>query len=321
MNKKRLSLLARCIVGAALLALIFYKVDIVQVLKGLRAVQARYLVAAYAIGLFGNLIASFRWKVMLNAKGIVVPVRKLYSFYLVGFFFNMFLPTTVGGDVVRAVDLSQYTRRTADSFSSILLERTLGLMALSIMACLAMVLFFQLHPNYGLLAVTIGFTVLIGLMLILLLGWPSLIDAFRVILKRISYRNIGERIDRGLASILSYRKLPLSLIGAIVISFLYQICYFVGLYVLSLSLDMDLSLLYVFIFMPIITIICNIPISLNAIGIREGAFIYCFKWAGIPASQSLALSLLFFSMTVLLSIIGGIIYSLRGFIQEISDHV
>ena len=313
MNKKRWGLLARIIVGVALLSYLFHKVDIAHVWEGLRGVQPRYLIPAFVLILFGNLIGSIRWKVLLRAKGIEVPVRKLFSFYLVGFFFNMFLPTSVGGDVARAVDLSRHTRRTADSLSSILVERVLGLMALSIMACLSMGLFFHLNPNFGLLVLTLSVTALLGFILFAFFFWTALNKKLRAILRRISYRNLGERIDHGLASILSYRQSPFSLAAAILISFLYQISAFVAGYILSISLGMELSVIYFFIFMPIITVISMIPISLYAIGVRETAFVYCFKWAGVPESQALALSLLFFSLLVLLSIMGGVVYSFRGF--------
>ena len=313
MNKKRWGLLARVIVGLALLSYLFHKVDIAHVWQGIRGVQLRYLIPAFALLLFGNLFGSLRWKVLLNAKGIAAPIRKLYSFYLVGFFFNMFLPTSVGGDVARAVDLSRHTRRTTDSLSSILVERVLGLMALSFMACLAMGLFFHLNPIRGLLALTLGVTALLGFMLFAFFGWTALNEKLRALLRRISYRNLGERIDRGLVSILSYRESPASLAAVVLISFLYQSTAYVAVYILSLSLGMEISVIYFFIFIPIISVISMIPISLNAIGVRETAFVYCFKWAGVPESQALALSLLFFSLMVLLSILGGIIYSLRGF--------
>ena len=316
MNKKRWGLLARIVVGLALLSYLFHKVDIAHVWEGLRGVQPRYLLPAFVLILLGNLIGSLRWKVLLNAKGIVVPVRKLYSFYLVGFFFNVFLPTSVGGDVARAVDLSRHTRRTADSLSSILVERVLGLMALSIMACLSMGLFFHLNPNRGLLVLTLSATVLLAFILFAFFGWTALNEKLRAVLRRISYRNLGERIDHGLVSILSYRESPAALAAAIFISFFYQIGAFIAAYILALSLGMEISLIYFFIFMPIITVISMIPISLYAIGVRETAFVYCFKWAGVPESQALALSLLFFSLLIVLSILGGITYSLRGFFAD-----
>lgn len=316
MIKKRWGLLARIIVGLALLSYLFHKVDIVHVWEGLRGAQFRYIIPAFALILFGNLLGSIRWKVLLSAKGIEVTIRKLYSFYLVGFFFNVFLPTSVGGDVARAVDLSRHTRRTADSLSSILVERVLGLMALSIMASLAMGLFFHLNPNRGLLVLTLSVTVLLAFILFAFFGWTALSEKLRAVLRRISYRNLGERIDHGVVSILSYRQAPISLVAAILISFLYQITAYIGGYILSLSLGMEISVIYFFIFIPIISVISMIPISLYAIGVRETAFVYCFKWAGVPESQALALSLLFFSLLIVLSILGGIVYSLRGFFAD-----
>ena len=313
MNRKRLALMGRVTVGAALLVLIFFKVDVGRVLDGLRSVELPYLGLTFLIFLTGNLVGSLRWNLLLRAKGMTVPIRSLYAYYLVGFFFSTFLPTSVGGDLMRAVELSRRTGRRADAFSSVLVERIIGLMTTSFMACVAVGLFFREAPKAGLLVFFVAFSGLLLLSLLMLLGRNRPVDRLRSALPRLAYKGLGERIDRGIESIRSYRKTPFALLAVIPVSLAYQVFFYLGLYVISLALGMEVSIVYFFMFMPAITILATIPVSLNGFGIREWAFVYFFQWVGVPAHQALALSLLFVSMLLLFGVIGGAIYTFRAF--------
>jgi hypothetical protein len=96
----------------------------------------------------------------------------------------------------------------------------------------------------------------------------------------------------------------------VAVSFVYQSLGIVIVYVLGRALGIELSLWRYFIYLPLITAITVLPISLAGIGIREGAFVFFFAQAGVAQAQALALSLLLFAQTLGLALLGGVWYFL-----------
>ena len=78
---------------------------------------------------------------------------------------------------------------------------------------------------------------------------------------------------------------------------------------LGAGIGIKLPLPFYFVSLPLVILITLIPISFNGIGVREGAFIYFFGLKGVGAEPALGLGLLFFSVQVALSLIGGMAYA------------
>jgi uncharacterized membrane protein YbhN (UPF0104 family) len=78
---------------------------------------------AWLLMLCSTVVKSFRWSLLVRQSHMNVSFRRLLGSYLVGAFFSTVLPTSVGGDAVRAVDTAAKTRRVADSTSSVLWAR------------------------------------------------------------------------------------------------------------------------------------------------------------------------------------------------------
>ena len=97
------------------------------------------------------------------------------------------------------------------------------------------------------------------------------------------------------------------------ISLLYQFVGNVSTFFISQSLGFRVPFVYFLIVMPIIWVIMMVPISISGLGVREGAFVLFFTQQGVSTENALLLSLLFFALTVVLALVGGVIFAWGGY--------
>jgi uncharacterized membrane protein YbhN (UPF0104 family) len=122
----------RVLISVGALAFLFWRVDLGETLGELRQANLRYLFAAFLLFILSLVIRAYRWLVLVRGLDPAVPFGRLLRLYFAGAFFNAFLPSTYGGDVVRALELAQDSDPSA-AIGTVLLDRMSGLMMLSVM--------------------------------------------------------------------------------------------------------------------------------------------------------------------------------------------
>lgn len=121
---------AKIAVSAALLAFLFSKIDASRLWASARKASLLWLVAALAVQALNLIASTWRWQVLLHAQDVRLKKRTLLGSYLVATFFNNFLPSNVGGDVIRIRDTAVATQSKTLATTVVLVDRALGLMAL-----------------------------------------------------------------------------------------------------------------------------------------------------------------------------------------------
>ena len=177
MDKRLLNVL-RVVVSAGLLAFVLWTNDAATIWRELRQSDVRYLLAALTLYILSLVIRAYRWLVLIRGLGPDVSFGRLVNLYFIGQFFSTFLPTTYGGDVVRALELTEDTESSA-AVGTVLLDRLTGLMMLALIGLI--VLPFQLSRIDRWLVL-----LLLGLMLAVLVGGTLLIEGR--LLRRITSR-------------------------------------------------------------------------------------------------------------------------------------
>ena len=167
MNRRFLNVL-RVVVSVGLLAFVLWKSNPATILAELRQGDLRFLVAALALFLVGLVIRAYRWLVLVRGLDPTVSFGRLMNLYFVGQFFSTFLPTTYGGDVIRALELTQNTDSSA-AIGTVLLDRLTGLMMLALIGLV--VLPFQVSRMERWLV-----WVLLGVILAILAGGALVIE-------------------------------------------------------------------------------------------------------------------------------------------------
>ncbi len=263
---------------------------------------------AFAVNLLGLMICSARLKIVLVTQKIYFSLIEVIKLTFIGVFFNNFLPTSVGGDVVKGYYASQRSGRTLESFSAVVADRFLGLLTFVAIAFIS----FALLGKY--IDDKIKWTVLIILSAVMLLIFillnKTLLKKIDLILNKLPFFRTKPHLQRLTVILQNYKKNRKVLYNAILFSLIGQTIYVITIYLLARSLSLSIPLKMFFLFLPIISTLSMLP-SLNGLGIREGAYIYFFGTLVRP-ENALALSLLWIAVLMGTSIIGAIIYIAKG---------
>jgi uncharacterized protein (TIRG00374 family) len=297
-------------VSLGLLVLLVWKIGWRETWETLRQADARYLLAAWVLYLFSMVLRAYRWQVLLQIQKLEASLSRLTSLYFIGAFFNSVLPTGFGGDVVRMYELSKESEQGTESVSTVLVDRMCGFVVLFIMASLALPFSYRLIPPLiGAVIVGITGATLIGV-------WMALSDRVWTWLSAIPLvkRLIGlPKVQQFRFSLAAYR--TRAIWAALLASLAFNVLLMVFNYLIALGLGIRISPWYFLVFVPIISFLLTLPVSLSGLGVREGGYVLLFGQAGVPSSLAFALSLCVYATAVTIGLIGGLLYALQGYRQ------
>ena len=309
--KKHVFLILKIIVSLSILAFLFREADVGNVLSIILSMDFPLFLLAVFLQVVAQTVYTYRWSLFLPNAGIDMPFLRLVSLYYIGMFFNIFLPTVVGGDVVKVYYLYRLSGKGGNSMASVFLDRFTGFFALVIIAFTSLLLGYKYVENTDVPFSVITLTVMFFLMALII--WNrSLHNWALLIISRIKMLGINEKIESLYNAVMLYKGEPRVLLKAVGTSFVVQVLSVTTFYVISKGLGMKVPIGYFFIFVPIAVTISMLPISLSGLGLREGAFVYLFTKVGATDAQALTVSLVYFAAMVLLGLIGGIEYVRLG---------
>jgi uncharacterized protein (TIRG00374 family) len=305
-KKKYLSIPIKILISSTLLVWLFLRIDLEQFFeigKQLPLWKVFILTAFFLATLF---LGSWRWKVVLLCQSLHQSIFRGIYLYLVGYFYNNFLPTAIGGDLIRGLEASKNLGSKTKVFTSILVERFLGLLA-----ALTIALVFLPVSNLPMELVLIVLVLNIGAWitaLFFILIKPGIFwDKYSVFITE----RIRIKISNLIELALTYRKNLDGLVKGFLVSVLYQASLIIVVWLSAMTLKVyEISIDSFFVFVPIVWIISLIPISLNALGVREVSFAYFFKLLGESEEKGLMVSLLFFGIMLIVGAIGGILWGI-----------
>ncbi len=306
--KNRLFDLAKFLVSVVLLGLVLARVDRDDLLRQLRAANISLLGLALALFIFGVFLRAFRWRALLSDRGLRVPVSVLTRLYFVGQFFNTFLPTGFGGDVMRAVELARYGVSKAESVSTVFLDRLSGLMAFFLMTLVALPFAGSLiPPSIMLLLVAFGAFGIVVTWLMFERRWTTpLIDG---LFARLSFP-FKAQVVRLYESMRANS--PRATLEAMLIGFLFNLLLIGINFTISRAFGLNLAIGYFFLFVPIISTLLLLPVGVNGLGVREWSYVVLFAGAGVSNETATAMSLSFWAITVVTGLIGGVLSAMQG---------
>lgn len=271
--RKKLITALKIVISAVLIYFIFTKIELKDVLQTLKKSDPIYLVLAILLFILSKVLAAFRLQLYFHQIGAKITQLANLKLYLLGMFYNLFLPGGIGGDAYKGyVVQKEYKPGTKKVVSVLLVDRLSGMLLLFVYACALALLSSNTFFNglNGLIALAIPLSVVV-------FWWVNkrfFISGFPVFWKSLGYSALVQ-----LAQL---------------------VCVLCILKSLSIGLDV-VEYLFVFLVSSIVSVI---PLTIGGIGSREVTFLYGAEWLGLNASTSIGISFTFFLITALVSLMG-----------------
>jgi glycosyltransferase 2 family protein len=288
--RKIVSTALKAAVSLALLTLLFRRAELGEVWQTLIAAQPGLLALSALVFLGLQGLAVYRWKILSGVMGFERSIIQYARYYFIGLFFNLFLPTTVGGDVGRFYYLAGERQRLVSAAMTILADRGCAVVSSAAIASVVLLIGTPVWIPSWISWTVWGGTAVLLVGLIAPFLFPSV------------FRNRGFPVQ--------YWEQPRSLFAALGLSLAMGVIWIAVVRLLGESLRLDISGLFYFVLTPLATIMGAVPISLNGLGVREGAVVYLLLLAGADQVSAIALALLWLMLILLFGLIGGVVWIL-----------
>lgn len=307
--KPALILLLKILVSVGLLVFFFTRIHIERFFNTFASADFSYIILALLVYFVSQVLSALRWKVLARPLGFDGPFKFFLNCYLIGMFFNLFAPGTVGGDVSRVYYLAREGERnrqkawsgsTMHAAVSVFVDRLVGMIVLVWLGALGLALFPEYHiPSTVRLvtfALALGF-VLAGVLVpvlrrILSVGSHPMLVKFRVALG--TYRDDWHTIPQ-----------------AIGLSFAVHLIQAWIHVMIGRAIHIEIPFSFCIIIYPLVGTFASLPISINGFGLREGGYLLLLTLIGINSEKSIAFGLLLFLVVAADSLIGGVVYLLK----------
>jgi hypothetical protein len=316
--RRWLSASLKLAVTAGLLAWLLGRADVKAIGAALAGAKPGWVCAAFALHFVGLLISAVRWRLLLMAQGADVPLAFLARSLLVGTFFNNFLPSTVGGDLVRASDTAAHAGSGTGALTVVLVERASGILVLGFFA-LAGLLTGAVGGDGGATAAAVATTVLLAFFFacVPLLRPRPLAALCRFFGRRPAsvegrWTSVARgAVDRLLRTLEALAAAPRILAATMALAVLLQANVILHYWCVTRALDLSVGPGALLIVVPVATVLLLLPVSINGIGAREAVFAYLLGRHGVPLAQAIAFSWVAYGTVLGQGLAGGLVYALR----------
>lgn len=317
--KKIISIFFRIGISAALIIFLFEQVDKKSLFGIVKNADKGFLILAFCVFSINYFLSLLRWEMLLKAVKIHLPFKRIIISYAGGLFFNLFLPSTIGGDFMRSIDLASHTKKPKEIVATVFLDRLSGYIGLVVLTLVSLSFGWKLVSDKSiLLAVIIICTVLTTVLMVLFNTF--LYARINKFLKTPNASKIRDAIKSIHEEIHIFRNRKKVIFYNLLVSILIQSVGPVTFFIIARAIGLKVDLVYFFIFLPIIGAITLLPISIGGLGLRDATTIFFFAKVGASRDLAFAMSLLNFSFILLSGAIGGLIYALTLHTRRLQYH-
>jgi uncharacterized protein (TIRG00374 family) len=266
---RHLKTLIKVAVTVTGLYIAYRQMDLAMVTEIITTYDYRYLLAGILLNCFGVILLAARLRVAFDSKESLWSMAKIN---FVAAFFNLFLPSTIGGDTIKVTKLAATEKSTQRSLAKVFADRFYGVISILMISIVSLLLLkhlgteinqYILYSVYIMIAgtVTVAFLIQTGLLVKMLNYIPSInIFGFK---KTFHLENFGKAIDE-------LKQFPLSKRAKLIaISIIYQLNSALISYVGLLSFGINIGFLYIVFFSSLSAVLLMIPISIGGLGTRE----------------------------------------------------
>jgi len=259
------------------------------------------------VTLLQNMVSVLKWQLVVVAKRLHGGFMLLLNYLYVSRLYNLILPTSMGGDVIRIYRLGKLNSNMELSAASVFVERFVGMLVLLVLSCISLV--FMVHGGGRLFVLSFSFVLIVTLAL----GWAAVDPRFVGVLERLAGKSnsvflhkVSSKFDAFQSSIRQVGKNKVFLSKLFAYSILFYIFAIISVWVSALAFDQSVALVDMIIAVPFIMLIMNLPVSIGGLGLMEASYTVAFQLLGYSAELGLITALLMRGKAVLDGLIGGV---------------
>jgi uncharacterized membrane protein YbhN (UPF0104 family) len=302
-------------VSIGLLWVLFSRVDLARLWGLARQASPGWLATALLLYLAMVLSSAVRWGVLLRAQHVRLPFSFLTQSFLVATFFNNFLPSNIGGDVVRISDTAPAAGSKTLATTVVLIDRGIGLLGLALIAATGASLVHRMAVGpIGPALLWAGFV--IGAVVVT----PALLMPERAMKLlqplRVFHQDwVDARIEKLRYALTRFKETPLALaicfVGAVLVQGILVLFYVA----IARSMNIPIGFAELAVIVPVSFIVQMVPLSVNGFGVREATFGFYFTRLGLPLESALIVSFMGAALIMLFSLSGGVAYLRRSVVS------
>ncbi|MCB0321933.1 MAG: flippase-like domain-containing protein [Bdellovibrionales bacterium] len=313
-TRQRLALLVRSLFAVGIFAGLFAVAGTQDLVSTFSSVRWDYVVLLVSFSAVLIWASCLKWRLFVRASGRDVSLLHLMKLYTVGYFFNTFTPSYVGGDLARSFHLGRHLESQRDAFVATFLERFTGLLAMALLGALFVVCGAEVTAGLSVAILSVGAGAAV-------LGAACFMPRFSAWCFAVVRRVLPERdrgvfrklhkvlnaLDEGLQAARGKKKL---LFDALVLSLFFHFLTVVNTYIAAKAVGWDTADIGgLFVVVPLVLLVSMVPLTPNGLGIQEGAFLFLLKRIGADEAQGLAVGLLLRAKVILLAMIGALLWA------------
>ena len=309
--------IVQILISATLIVTLLYWMDLDQLKTSIADADYVFLIYAFALILFNRILMPVKWNLLLRSIDIGISWYEVIKIYFISSFLGVFLPPTVGGDIVRAYYVHKKRHELSGIISSIVIERLIGLIALLVFGVAGCLILVNQLTNVtfdltNILLMSVGIIVVVtgGFIISLHKRFGQVLISRLDNLKDIKVLGkVSKFIIKFYDSYTMFKTRK-----KILLIFFVLTCVEVSLpiirgYLIAVALHVNVPLLYFFAFVPIILMLIRLPISFDGFGINEGGFVYFLSLVGISTSAAFSVGIINHFIFLIALLPGGVLYA------------
>lgn len=306
---KRGWIAAKLVVTAGLLLYLFtVKLHPRELLAPMSRVGFGAILVGTAIALAGYWLRAWRWQVILRLFDVRVGFLRVLGIFLIGMFFSLFSPSILGTDVTRVYLVrKEHGSQLTLIVASVFLERAAGLFAL-----LAYGLIFAfLYPVWAgpvPMAALSAAAMTVYLAVMWVVTHPHLAVRLEGPLTRQGWNLLADRLHTVAEAVAALRAERVVVLTILALSFVHQFTIMLLNWLLAGALHLNVPFRYFFVLIPMVSVLALVPATIAGFGLREAAYLALFGLVKLSPASSVSLSLLFFLVSALANLVGGVVF-------------
>lgn len=272
-------------------------------IPGWRPMTLVWLGAALGVTLVGVGLSALRWQRVLAALELPARVPTLVRHYLASLFVGNFLPTTIGGDVLRVRRLAAANGQTPGTAASVVLERLTGWLVLPLLTIVALTVnpgLRRVAPAPAATALTVAVVTLVLLATLLVVASSSRVG--RRLDGSEGWRRFTGAVHLGLDRV---RRNPGLAFEICTVGFAYQLAVVLAAFLAAKALGVGVGWTAILAFFPVVAIVQVLPLTVSGLGTREAAMVFFLHPLGVAQADAFALGLLVYFVNLGVSLLGA----------------